>query len=201
MLAEHLRDYPSNTRDPLEVISTYVGEYGRVRLVEEFRNHLQHGLARPSEAQLAFCRLPFDVVCTTNWDTLLERGFDRAERDYYVIVEEEQLPIGINPRTVTLVKLHGDLDHPHRLVASEADYDRYIASNPLLVTYVSNLLITRTPLFIGYSMDDPDFRQIMAVISDRLGRLTRMGYALRYEPSRYERNRFERRGVKCVDIA
>ena len=117
-------------------------------------------------------------ICTTNWDTLLERGFDLADREY-VIVEEEQLSIGVNPRAVTLIKLHGDLDHPHRLVASEADYDRYIARNPLLVTYVSNLLITRTPLFIGYSIDDPDFRQIMAVISDRLGRLTRMGYALR----------------------
>jgi SIR2-like domain len=202
ILAEQMLEYPADSpRDALEVISTYTQEYGRVRLVEEFRARLKHGLAQPGEAQLAFCRLPFDVVCTTNWDTLLERGFDIAEREYYVIVEEEQLSIGVNPRAVTLVKLHGDLDHPHRLVASEADYDRYLAGNPLLVTYVTNLLITRTPIFIGYSIDDPDFRQIMAVISDRLGRLTRMGYALRHQPSRHERNRFERRGVKCVDIA
>jgi hypothetical protein len=134
-------------------------------------------------------------------DTLLERGFDEAEREHYVIVEEQQLSIGVNPRTVTLIKLHGDLDHPHRIVASEADYDRFINRNPLLVTYVSNLLITRTPLFIGYSIDDPDFRQIMAVVSDRLGQLTRKGYALTFGASAYERNRFERRGVRCLDLA
>ena len=38
-------------------------------------------------------------------------------------------------------------------------------------TYLANLLISRTALFIGYSLDDPDFRAIWQVVKDRLGRL------------------------------
>jgi SIR2-like domain len=29
-----------------------------------------------------------------------------------------------------------------------------------LATYLSNQLITKTAVFIGYSLDDPDFRQL-----------------------------------------
>lgn len=199
-IAADLLDDPVSA-DPLEAISAYAQEYGRVRLIEELRTRLHHGLARPGPAQLEFCQLPFDVVCTTNWDTLLERAYETVERRYYVILEEHQLPIGVDSGAVTLVKLHGDLDHPNRLVASESDYDSFLQANPLLVTYVANLLITRTPLFIGYSLDDPDFRQIMSIVNSRLGRLTRVGYALTHGVTPQQRNRFERRNVRCIDVA
>jgi hypothetical protein len=199
-IAADLMDDPAST-DPVEAISAYAQEYGRVRLIEELRARLHHGIARPGPAQLEFCQLPFDVVCTTNWDTLLERAYETVERPYYVILEEHQLPIGVDRGAVTLVKLHGDLDHPNRLVASETDYDSFLQENPLLVTYVANLLITRTPLFIGYSLDDPDFRQIMSIVNSRLGRLTRVGYALTHGVTAQQRNRFERRNVRCIDVA
>lgn len=124
-----LMDDPAST-DPLEAISAYAQEYGRGRLIEELRARLHHGTARPGPAQLEFCQLPFDVVCTTNWGTLLERAYETVERRYYVILEEHQLPIGVDSGAVTLVKLHGDLDHPNRLVASEADYDSFLQANP-----------------------------------------------------------------------
>ena len=128
---------PGDGARPLAATSAYTQAYSRVRLavVEDFAGGSITLPHVPAPAQLAFCRLPFEIVSTTNWDTLLERGFDLVEREHYVIVEAEQLPIAVNPRSVTLVKLHGDLDHPHRLVATEADYDRFISSNPLLVTY------------------------------------------------------------------
>jgi hypothetical protein len=102
---------------------------------------------------------------------------------------------------VTLLKLHGDLNHPQRLVVTEEDYDRFIQTNPLMVTYLSNLLITRTPIFIGYSLADTDFRQVLSVIKDRLGRLRRQAYVLTFDVSSPERKRYERRGVRCLDIA
>jgi hypothetical protein len=118
-----------------------------------------------------------------------------------VIVDEDQLPLGIDPRATAILKLHGDLDHPKRLVFTEGDFDGFVSRNPLLVTYLSNLLITRTPLFVGYSLGDPDFRQIAALIRDRLGGLTRQGYVFAYKSSPQEIRRFERRDVKVIDLA
>jgi hypothetical protein len=199
-LARHVPDFPPD-ESPLEAVSAYEHEFGRARLVDELRTLLHHGVARPGDAHRQFCRLPFDVVCTTNFDCLLERGYDAVSRDYLVIVEEDQLSLGVDARTTTLLKLHGDLNHPHRLVVSEADYDRFISSNPLMVTYLSNLLITRTALFIGFSLNDPDFRQMLAVITERLGMLRRQSYVLTFNASAYDKTRYARRGVRCVDLA
>jgi hypothetical protein len=200
-LGRQVTGFPAAGATPLEAISAYQHEFGRIRLVDELRTLLFHHTARPGDVHEAFCRLQFDVVCTTNFDSLLERGYEQVSRGHRVIVEEEQLSAGVDPRTVTILKLHGDLDHPHRLVAVEADYDHFIDRNPLMVTYLTNLLITRTALFIGYSLDDPDFRTIVAVVSDRLGHLTRKSYALTVGASAYARTTYERRGVRCIQIA
>lgn len=200
-LGGQVTDFPPDDANPLEAISAYQHEFGRTRLVDELRRLLHHGIARPGGLHREFCQLPFDIVCTTNVDCLLERGYDLVSRDHRLIVEEEQLSMGVNPRTVTVLKLHGDINHPHRLVVVENDYDRFLARNPLMVTYLSSLLITRTALFIGYSLDDPDFRQILAVVTDRLGNLHRQPYVLTYRSTQHDKRRYERRGVRCLDLA
>ena len=116
------------------------------------------------------------------------------------VISENELPIKPPSRSVVLLKLHGDLHHPDRLIVTEKDYDTFIDRYPLLATYLSNLLISRTPLFIGYSLGDPDFRQIWQVIGDRLGDLRRPAYSISIEMSRADVRRFERRGVRAINI-
>ncbi len=128
--------------------------------------------SQPSEAHRAFCSVPFDIVCTTNFDFLLERQYSAVARGCRPVVDENQLSIGSrspNPKEpiVTLLKLHGDVNHPNRLIITEADYDGFLTTYPLLATYLANLLIMRTAVFVGYSLDDPDFRQIWHVVSER----------------------------------
>jgi hypothetical protein len=79
----------------------------------------------------------------------------------------DQLSINVGASGILLLKLHGDLRHPSRLVVTEADYDGFLANYPLIATYLSNQLITKTGVFVGYSLDDPDLRQIWHVVSNR----------------------------------
>jgi hypothetical protein len=116
------------------------------------------------------------------------------------MIDEDQLSISPGPSSVSLLKLHGDLHHPTRLVATEEDYDAFLTRYPLLSTFLANLLITRTAVLIGYSLDDPDFRQVWQVVSDRLGRSRRPAYALKVSPSPTDVARFERRGVKVIAL-
>src|SRR4051794_32841567 len=74
-VGSQMPDFPPE-EGPMEAISAYDHLFGRPRLVDELRTLLHHGVARPSPAHLAFCRLPFTVVCTTNMDSLLERGYE-----------------------------------------------------------------------------------------------------------------------------
>lgn len=184
----------------LDSISAYQHEYGRAKLIERLTQLLLIREAEPGETHRAFCSIPFDIVCTTNFDFLLERQYDAIPRYVYPVIDEEQLSInGVHAGT-QLLKLHGDLRHPSRLVVTEEDYDGFLSRYPLIATYLANLLITNTAVFIGYSLDDPDFRQIWTIVSDRLGKTRRMAYAIMVDASGSDVARFERRGVKIINL-
>lgn len=186
--------------NPLDSISAYIHEYGRVKLVERLFDLLNVDKIQPDKTHFAFCRLPFELVVTTNFEFLIEQGYETIDRFCLPILSEDQLSVDSNRASVKLVKLHGDLNHPIKLVITEEDYDSYIDRNPLFSTFLANLLISKTPLFIGYSLDDPDFRQIWQVVKERLGKLRRPAYTLVVNPSTHIVSKFERRGVKVIAI-
>jgi hypothetical protein len=199
--ADDLPDYsPSSV---LDGISAYEHEFGRARLIERLGELLHVTRAQPGLAHKEFCTLPFDIVCTTNFDFLLENQYDLERQDNrtaHPVVDEDQLSINIGTAGTLLLKLHGDVRHPRRLVVTEADYDGFLTNYPLIATYLANLLITKTAVFIGYSLEDPDFRQIWQLVASRLGKTRRMAYALMVSARPGDVARFERRGVKVVNL-
>jgi len=197
-LAEDLSDFsPMGT---LDAISAFQHEFGRSKLIERLIDILHIKEAQPGRAHEAFCELPFDIACTTNFDFLLERQYERGPNHVYTVVDEEQLSINGSPSGTLLLKLHGDLRHPSRLVVTEEDYDAFLNRYPLIATYLANLLITKTAVFVGYSLDDPDFRQIWNIVASRLGKTRRMAYAIMVDAGPSEIARYERRGVKVVNL-
>lgn len=194
--------------NPIDAVSAYAHEYSKVKLVEELAILLHIADIQPGPAHISFAKLLFDKVITTNFDFLLEKAYDINKRPNRPIVDEEQLSIrdrvSASKRDtefiISVLKLHGDLHHPNRLVITEEDYDTFLHKYPLLSTYVSYLLMSRTPLFIGYSLDDPDFRQLWQIIGSRLGQLRRRGYVILVSPSKLDRAKYERRGIKVIGI-
>lgn len=69
--SEDLTDYSPNS--VLDAISAYEHEFGRARLIERLAELLHINRAQPGIAHKEFCSLPFDIVCTTNFDFLLEK--------------------------------------------------------------------------------------------------------------------------------
>jgi len=197
-LADELQDYPY--AGALDAISAYAHEYGRPRMVERVAEALLINEARPGDAHRAFCSILFDIVCTTNVDFLLERQYDATPRYCRPIVDEDHLAVNDRSNTTALLKLHGDVHHPARLVLTEEDYDAFLDKYPLLATYLANLLITRTAVLVGYSLDDPDFRQIWQVIGERLGKSRRLAYAVMVDARGTDIARFARRGVKVISL-
>jgi hypothetical protein len=184
----------------LEALSAYSHEFSRVKLVEFLSNALLVASIQPAKTHEEFCRLPFDRVVTTNFDFLLEQAYARLNRYCIPLVAEDQLAVGDPQAGVRLLKLHGDLHHPNRLVVTEEDYDAFLGNLPLLATHLASLLIDHTAFFIGYSLDDPDFRQVWQVVKDRLGGLRRPAYVLQVGAPANLVARYERRGVKVINI-
>lgn len=198
LVAEDISDY--SYFNALDALSAYEHEFGRPKLIERLSELLLVNESRPGKVHCAFCSIPFDVVCTTNFDFLLERQYELTPRPCTPIVDEEQLSVRVSAASASLLKLHGDLNHPNRLVVTEEDYDGFLSRYPLVATHLSNYLITRTAVLIGYSLDDPDFRQLWQVIGDRLGKSRRMAYTISVGAKEAEVARYNRRGVKVVNL-
>lgn len=196
--ASEIQDYEYS--GAIDALSAFEHEYARPKLVEKLHEILLVDSAQPGQVHGAFCKLPFDLCVTTNFEFLLERGYESVNRYCRPIIDEDQLSIDSKGPEIKLLKFHGDLHHPTRLVATENDYDIFLDKYPLLATYLGNLLIVKTAFFVGYSLDDPDFRHIWQLIGDRLGKLRRQAYTISISASSPNIARFARRGVKVINI-
>ena len=163
------------------VASEFEKRFGRVQLIEAIRKALHTGAAEPGAAHRAFAELPFDTIYTTNFDLLLEDAFTAAKRPFRSLVGELQMPFHGGPLTTSIVKMHGDLRHEEHVIVTREDYDKYLDSYPVIATHLSALLITKTALFVGYSLSDPDFQHVRQVVRSRLGKFERMAYVLDFK--------------------
>lgn len=98
--------------------------------------------------------LPVREFVTTNFDTLLE-GASKSPGNELTIVPGNP----IRPSSRWLVKLHGTLGSD--LVLTRADYRDVRSQRGALFGLLQALLVTKHMLFVGYSMQDEDFNDVV----------------------------------------
>ncbi len=191
---------PDDTFDAVDVISAYAQEHGRPALVERVSRAIRIADAQPGEVHLSLCRLPVDVLVTTNFDQLLEQAFREVRKPCHPVLDELQLAISNPYPGPALLKLHGDVSRPERMVLTEEDFDRFLIRNPLFSTVVASHFAQRSIVLIGYSLSDPDLRQIVSLVRERLGEGARAIYALEVDAPPAKVARFARRHVRVVSL-
>lgn len=198
IVASELPDYQFEG-NAIDAFSYYETLYSRSKLVELLMRELHISEIKPGETIDAFCNLFSGTICTTNWDFLLEESMTLMHKPFSTVVTEDRL--SVDPQLdCKILKLHGDFNHPNKMVITENDYDMFLDRNPLFSTYASNLFISNTMLLIGYSLDDNDFRSIWKVINSRLGAMAQPAYVLLVNPSQEQVYRFQRRNIRVINL-
>ncbi len=198
LVAAEINDYEYDN-NPIDALSYYESLYSRAKLVEFLMRALNVGKIKPGDTYQAFCKLFTGTICTTNFDFLLEEEMNALQRPISTIVTEDRLTIN-TPDENRILKLHGDFNHPDRMVITEHDYDMYLEKNPVFATYISNLFINNTMLLIGYSLDDSDFRGLWKIINSRLGGMTQPAYCVTVGASQALIARYTRRKIHVINL-
>ena len=196
--AEEISGYDYNG-NAIDALSFYEELYTRPRLIEFLIKTLHHGELQPGEAFQAFCGFFTGTICTTNFDTLLEDAMVQSQRPVSVIVTEDRLTVGKKDEA-RIVKIHGDFNHPDKMVITERDFDLYLDRNPIMATFISNLFISSTMLLVGYSLDDADLRGLWQLLRNRLGKMSRPAYCITVGVSEEKRMRYQRRNITVVNL-
>lgn len=115
------------------------------------------------EAHGLVVRTPFSAVVTTNYDKLLERAYAAAGAFPKVPTHRDVDALGplLFDGSFFVLKAHGDIDRPETMVLTGRDYQQIIHANPAFNAIFSAILLTRSILFVGYSLNDPDFRLLL----------------------------------------
>lgn len=164
---EKIADAKYNFFDPLKLAYEVESNFGRPVLDNLLRTNIPDSDYKPSKLHQSLLSLPWTDVFTTNYDTLLERAAESVnERNYRVIVNQDNLVHSIPPR---IVKLHGCFSASTPLIISEEDYRTYPQKFAPFVNTVQQTLLENTLCLIGFSGDDPNFLKWIGWIRDNLG--------------------------------
>jgi SIR2-like domain len=129
----------------------------RELVLELFGIFGKEGLA-PGEAHDLAIKL-FPIIVTTNYDSLFERAVYSHNKQPMIVRGDFQISLIGAGNWSTIIKLHGDLNDPDRIVITARDYHDK-AFSPSMRTWLTAQLLNRTILFMGYTLDDEDFRDV-----------------------------------------
>lgn len=120
---------------------------------------------------------PFSII-TTNYDSHLQGVFSR----YHVTVGEQVFTADLT-RIGDLLKIHGCISDPSSLVITKEDYEEYKSKRRYLSAKLLTYFLEHPIIFIGYSVNDENIRDILAdvdLVLSKKGALIENIYVLSY---------------------
>lgn len=173
--------------------------HGRKKLIKEIRNRFQYYEQFP-EIKRNMTQFFYHLssiysikdIITTNWDTLLERECACVP----IIYEEDIALLDENERKV--YKMHGSIENISTLIITKDDYDKCYEdlNTNLLGARIKELLANKIVVFIGYSLEDEDFKKIWELINKNLKKLKPHFYIV--SPDGNMKDRLKEQNVTCI---
>lgn len=140
-----------------------IPQYAYDRDSKKYKEILKRVLMVPAKSnslnKIIIKLLPNHIV-TTNYDKLLENTDDLNNFLYKVVSSDKDLLVSQGEHYI--IKMHGSVDDLENIVLKEDDYLNYTNDHILLETFIKSLLADHTFLFVGYSLNDYNLKQIMS---------------------------------------
>jgi hypothetical protein len=201
-------------RDPEnfpEVATHFQHHKKRFRLLEFLREKLPHEKLTPLPAHEALAGLPFKLIITTNYDTLMERALDNAKRAKLVVIQPRDgfkdltIPMKLHGATETILyKLHGCLSDPEdNFVITEDDFYHLLATmrskEETPPSRVTGLFAVSKLLFLGFGLGDVDFKVLFKLIEKLPEGSRPPGYAIQLKSSAFAKDYWKEKGIDIYD--
>ncbi len=183
MLAAEI-DYNPQPGDNLGTIAEYYQqELSRAALIDRLTEWLDSEENLGPSHQL-IPQFSWRAIFTTNYDQLLEKGFDKQTKPHHKILYNQQL-YDLSTETVPIINLHGCLSRVHRrsreapIIITDADHEYYSLKREALASKLKQFLMEgNTLLFLGYGLRDGLWQELRRDIAIILQEHTRSYYAV-----------------------
>ncbi len=147
------------------------------------------------------------TIWTTNYDTLLERAFSDFHLD--VKVNDDAISRNVMDSEIEIIKMHGCMagSRHEEIVIAQEDYEDFSIKKPAISGRLSNDLLKKSFLFIGYSYRDPNIKNIMIKARRLCNKSTQQHYLILTKPKKYNNedesmynDKLNRQKLWCDDL-
>ena len=198
-LRNDLRDEVNGSASYLDIAELYETKHSRGVLIQYLKDRLGDVRFQLTQTHELIVSLPVQRIYTTNFDNLLEQAARKRQINRNVIVNASHIGFS-DTSTLSIVKLHGDLEDADSLVISARDYYSYFNRNPAVADLLKVELQTHTVLFLGYSFSDPNFGMILGKVAAQSGSVRPLLYSLQLRPKPLAVQALRARGVNVIAI-
>lgn len=151
----------------------------------------------PTKVHLLLTKIPFVAQVTTNYDKLSEKGYETNHGilpAVFTQTDVAQLSGALRSGEFYILKSHGTIDRIETLVLGRKQYRAVMHGNPAYRIFLEALFSTKTVLFVGFGLTDPDLLMTLDVLQTAFHGHTGTHYALMDESrvSPLERSRFSK---------
>ncbi|MCW6110138.1 SIR2 family protein [Clostridium sporogenes] len=153
------KDKELSSDEYLKIPQYYYNIHGRENYERVIKEVLDIERESNEIHELIFRLNPKHII-TTNYDRLLENTMIEQRMIFDVISKDKDL-LDSN-KSNYIIKMHGDIKALDNIVLKENDYLNYSQNHILIETFIKSLLVSNTFLFVGYSLNDYNLKQIIS---------------------------------------
>ena len=183
----------NDENDYLKIAQLYYLEFGEYTYYKKLKGYFPDYI-KPSAIHNLIFELNPHIIITTNWDNILERAIEENAFIYDIVCSDVDLVKSSLQNK--LVKMHGDFKN-NNIVFKEDDYLNYQYNFPLIENYVKSILSTHTVLFLGYSYNDLNLKQIMKWLQNH-SKVRPPMYLVTYNGNITQSNYLENHGITTL---
>ncbi|WP_379920200.1 SIR2 family protein [Lactobacillus johnsonii] len=184
--------------DYLKIPQYYYNSHGKQAYNSLMREIFKDGIKLPvSDIHRKILRFNPRTIITTNYDDLIERASEEHGEIRQTISQDIDIPY--RKYNKELIKMHGDFIHDN-FVLKEEDYLNYSNNFKLIENYIKSIIGSKVLLFIGYSFNDPDLKQIFNWVKNIVGEDMRISYLINAD-SEYDENEeqyYKKLGIQII---
>lgn len=141
----------------LELAQAYIDKHGNKEFQERLRDILKFGRTKYNPIHEKIINInPLHIV-TTNFDNHFEQIHEEKGFKYSIVKKDADLPYSKSESLY--VKMHGDLGE-RNIILTKDQFENYHDNFPLIDGFVRGLFASKLVLFVGFSFDDPNLKEI-----------------------------------------
>ncbi len=157
------------TKDFLMAADCLFEDIDQAGLNAFFETQEEFKTSEPSDYHNAILDFPSKCFLTTNYDTLIEKGFfNREQRKIQLVLNKDEAKLNEIRRGRIhefVYKYHGDINNPSGIILTGNHYRDLKQNHRSVKSNIQTLFLTRTVVMFGFGLNVPD----LGLIIEELG--------------------------------